>query len=90
MKFSDLKFEPHYAAAGSIQAKHKLKNGITFSCIQGPFFYGGLVGKYEIALMNDEGILIDNIFDSGDQVIGYLTEEEVECYLNKANLYEFI
>ena len=84
MKFSDLEFEPHPDFDG-VQALKFFSNGYGISAIRSPYSYGGSDGLYEVAILqgNDDewSITYDTLIT--DDVIGYLTKEEVESILTQ-------
>jgi hypothetical protein len=91
MKFSDLDFQPHPNWVG-VQAKHFFDNGYGVSVIQSPNSYGGDEGLYELAVLKhyvqkDYGAGLSHkweiCYDTHitDDVLGHLTEEQVESYL---------
>jgi len=58
----------------------------TLSVITGPGAYGGGIGKYEIGIFNEEGEFtqLPGIHkEVDDDVIGYLTAEEVDLIILK-------
>jgi len=63
-----------------------MPNGYSLSVIHGEYSYGGEYGLYEIAPFNLEddmdGSLLDEE-DQGDDVLGYLSVEGVQYYINK-------
>ena len=77
MTFKDLKFEPH--PAGGIRAVVEFPNHYGASVVTGPYFYGRSDAPYELAVMYEGKIC----YTSGltDDVLGYLTEDEVTEYL---------
>ncbi len=84
MKFTDLNFEPHPNWDG-VQAKHFFDNGYGVSVIKSSNSYGGGLGLYELAVLKrveDEWHLC---YDTPitDDVIGHLTESDVEKLLNE-------
>ena len=64
------------------------KNKTQLSIIRGEFTYGGDQGLFEIAPYNKEGKMDGSLLNiQGDDVIGYLSVEEVNKYIEKmANL----
>lgn len=62
------------------------KNGYELSVVRGQFTYGGERGLFEIAPINLEGNLDGSLLDEddqGDDVLGYLTPERVNYYVEK-------
>jgi len=91
MDFGDLAFFPHgnYTDSG-IQAKHFFPNGYGVSVVQftspyGGGSYGAYEGLYELAVLQgleeDWEICYDTPIT--DDVMGYLTIEDVETVLNQ-------
>lgn len=87
MKFSDLNFNPHPVGDG-VQAKHFFDNGYGVSVVRfrgmfGGGSYGFDEGLYELAVLkgnkDDWSICYDTPVT--DDVLGHLTEEEVEVAL---------
>lgn len=64
------------------QKVFQFPNGFGASVISHDHSYGGSQGLYEIAVLNKKG---DIVYDTPitDDVIGYLTEEDVNSYLDK-------
>ena len=56
------------------------KNGHSLNVIRGEYSYGGDEGLFEI--MPSDKAFIDEE-DSGDSVVGYLTAERVQYYIDK-------
>lgn len=82
MNFSDLNFQPHTTLFG-VHAKHFFDNGYGISVVRGPQSYGAEQGLYEAAVLKG---IEDNwkiCYDTPitEDVLGYLTEEEVEVLL---------
>jgi hypothetical protein len=84
MKFSDLEFEPHPDWEG-VQAVKFFDNGYGVSVIMSPYSYGGSDGLYEIAVLQGLEEKWEICYDTPitDDVIGYLTKEEVESILTQ-------
>lgn len=84
MNFADLEFEPHPNWDG-VQAKHFFDNGYGVSVIKASHSYGGSKGLYELAVLKgleeDWEICYDTPIT--DDVMGYLTKEDVETVLNQ-------
>ena len=72
--FKDLEFNPHPSGEG-IQARIEFDNGYGVSVICTPFSYGGKSGLYEMAVFHDGELTYTT--DLGDDVKGWLTEDEV-------------
>jgi hypothetical protein len=74
--FQELKFQDH-TLVGRKQCIVQFPNGYGASIVQGEHTYGGKDGLYEIAVFGkDGGITYDTPIT--DDVLGYLSEEEVE------------
>lgn len=86
MKFSDLNFQPHsnYPDSG-IAARHFFPNGYGISVVRFPGSYGANEGLYELAVLQgleeDWEICYDTPIT--DDVMGYLTIEDVETVLTQ-------
>lgn len=61
-------------------------NGLTLSVVIGQYSYGGSDGLYEI-MPSDSNVFDEE--DKGDDVLGYLTEERVQYYVNKMANIQF-
>lgn len=79
MKFEDLKFiaRDHFG----IRAHVQFPNGYGASIIQGDFSYGGSQGLFELAVLKNGEITYET--EITDDVIGYLTPEEVTVLLQR-------
>ena len=87
MNFSDLKFQEFQDPGihNGVQALVFFNNGFGASVVKSDFSYGGKEGLYELAvIMGDEDVW-EITYDSGVtiDVLGYLSEDEVEKFLNK-------
>ena len=84
MKFTDLNFEPHPNWDG-VQAKHFFDNGYGVSVIKASHSYGGSEGLYEIAVLKGFEDEWEICYDTPitDDVMGYLTKEDVETIVNQ-------
>jgi hypothetical protein len=78
--FNDLDFQPMQFDVG-IQARIYFDNGYGASVIKSPFSYGGNQDLYELAVIKDNAICYDTPIT--DDVIGYLTEDDVTKYLGQ-------
>ncbi len=82
MKFTDLNFNDHPNWDG-VQAKHFFDNGYGVSVIKSSNSYGGSLDLYELAVLkgveDDWKICYDTVIT--DDVLGHLSEEEVEVLL---------
>jgi hypothetical protein len=79
--FKDLVFEDRPHGMG-IAARIEFDNGYGASVVKGPLSYGGKHGLYEMAVLDDSGNLTYDTPITND-VIGYLSEDEVNDYLTK-------
>lgn len=86
MKFEDLKFKPH--PLGGSMVKHMFPNGYGISVIRTPFSYGNSNGFFEVGMLkkDDSGNYL--CYDIWPDVIGYLTEGEVEKRLKEVESLE--
>ena len=86
MKFSDLNFQPHsnYPDSG-IAARHFFPNGYGISVVRFPGSYGANEGLYELAVLQGLEDEWEICYDTPitDDVMGYLTIEDVETVLNQ-------
>ena len=84
MKFSDLNFEPHPNWDG-VQARHFFDNGYGVSVIKSSNSYGGSEGLYELAVLQGLEEDWEICYDTpiADDVMGYLTIEDVETVLTQ-------
>ena len=74
--FNQLDFQTHPMGMGK-QCIVQFPNGYAASIVQGPHTYGGPQGLYEIAVFGKDGnITYDTPIT--DDVLGYLSEEQVE------------
>lgn len=80
MNFSDLQFNPLKHCTGT-QARAFFPNGYGASVVRSDFSYGGKNGLYELAVLKDGKLCYDTSVTS--DVLGQLTEEDVESYLNQ-------
>ena len=78
--FSDLEFKTHPSGEG-VQSLIYFDNGYGASVIRTPFSYGGDRGKYELAIYQEGSICYDTHITN--DVIGYLTEDEVTDFLRQ-------
>ena len=65
-----------------IQARIYFENGFGASVVQSDFSYGGKDGLYELAVLDEKGQITYETPITND-VIGYLTEEEVSNVLEE-------
>ena len=73
--FDDLEFKEHPNKLGGITARIEFDNGYGASVAQTPFSYGGNQDLYELAVLKYGLITYDTPIT--DDVIGYLTQQEV-------------
>jgi len=78
--FDDLKFELHPLGTGSI-AKIKFDNGYGASVLNGERFYTNNRNEYELAVTKNGVLCYDTPIT--DDVIGYLSREEVTDLMKK-------
>ena len=76
--FKDLEFTDHPMGAevGGIMSRIHFDNGYGASIVQSPFSYGGKIGLYELAVLDDDGEICYTT-PITDDVLGYLREEDV-------------
>ena len=79
--FKDLVFEDRPHDMG-IASRIQFDNGYGASVVKGPYTYGGKDGLYEMAVLDNNGNLTYDTPITND-VIGYLSEDEVNDYLTK-------
>jgi hypothetical protein len=82
--FNDLNFEQINDAPFMVGKKARMSfdNGYGVSVVSHTYSYGGKDGLYEIAVLDSEGELTYETSVTND-VIGYLTEEEVSGVMKK-------
>lgn len=87
IKFSDLEFKPNICDGINIGIYCKIffDNGFGASIIKTKYSYGGEKGLYEIAVLKGNAEKFDLCYTTEitDDVLGYLTEAEVEKYVNE-------
>lgn len=81
MKVSDLVFKNHPRGFEGTIATHTFSNGYGASIITGTAFYTSEDAPYELAVLYNNEITYDT--ELTDDVLGYLTEDEVNEYLLK-------
>lgn len=81
MKFSDLQFT---ALFDGVKAIVSFDNGYGASIVRHKHSYGGIEGLYELAVTKNNKITYDSPIT--DDVIGYLSEADVESYLNQIEI----
>lgn len=65
---------------GGVQHEYKFPNGYGASVVRHKFSYGGDEGLWELAVLDRNGVLTYDTPITED-VIGYLTEEQVDAFL---------
>ena len=78
--FDKVRFKEHANGVGQ-QARILFDNGYGASIIRTPTSYGGRDGLYEIAVLFENKIVYDTPLT--DDVLGFLTEDEVSHYLQE-------
>ena len=81
INFKDLKFEELPDMSG-IFCRIQFENGFGASIVKHEYSYGGKDGLYEIAVIDSEGQLTYET-PITDDVLGYLSEEDVARYVNE-------
>lgn len=80
---------------GSTQVIFRFSNGWGASVVQGPYTYGGPDGLFELGVLDSNGRLNYDTPVAPDDVVGYLTNEDVKeklsqlAHLTTAELTEF-
>jgi len=82
MKFEDLEFKELSDFNGGVYCRIQFDNGFGASIVKHQYSYGGGDGLYEIAVL-DSGGEITYTTPITDDVLGYLSEEDVERYVNE-------
>ena len=74
---------------GGIQKVFKFDNGLCVSAIKTPFSYGGKNDKWEIGVMDREGSFVtrDIFLDADDDVIGHISNDNLNYYLGEVEVY---
>ena len=87
VKFDELEFK-ELPDMGGVYCRIMFENGFGASIVKHAYSYGGKDGLYEIAVLDDiEGgpIYYTSVTDD---VLGYLTEGDVETHLNEIKSLE--
>jgi len=79
--FNDLKFKPHPHVEGVI-SRIQFDNGYGASVVKTSYSYGGNEGLYELAVVDTKGDITYST-PVADDVVGYLTEQEVTDLLKE-------
>lgn len=76
-------FVPHSIEEknSGLQVLFDFPNGYTASVVRGPYTYGGDVGLWEVAVLFHGDLCYDTPIT--DDVLGYLTQEEVQVALEQ-------
>lgn len=80
--FKDIQFKEHPSTFGGIIGRIEFENGYGASVVKSPFSYGGGDDLYELAVLGNDGQICYTT-PITDDVIGYLTEDDVEELLIK-------
>lgn len=86
MKFADLDFKTHPLGLGGVQATVNFSNGYGASVVRSEVSYGGLNGKWELAVFKDGEVTFDTPIT--DEVLGWLTKGQVTKYLRAIEALE--
>lgn len=78
--FTDLVFRTHPNQFGGVQSVMEFDNGYGVSVVRTPYSYGGDKGLYEMAVLDKTGNITYDTPITND-VLGYLTEDEVTEYM---------
>ncbi len=76
-QFKDIEFKEHPSTFGGIIGRIEFENGYGASVVKSPFSYGGGDDLYELGVLGNDGQLCYTT-PITDDVIGYLTEADVE------------
>jgi len=82
--FLDLEFGLHPSGQG-VQARIQFTNGFGASVVKTPYSYGGSQGKYELAVLDQDGRMTYSTEVTND-VVGYLKPDEVTEYLRQIQI----
>ena len=78
----DFKELPSNPLNGGVQYKVSFPNGYGASIVRHDFSYGGAQGLWELAVLDSDGDITYDTSITGN-VLGYLTEEEVNTTLEQ-------
>jgi hypothetical protein len=81
INFKDLKFEA-WPDMGGVFCRIQFENGYGASIVRHQYSYGGKDGLYEMAVIDSEGKITYDTPITND-VIGYLSEDDVARYVNE-------
>lgn len=89
MKFGRFEAALAYTEGATEHNEFYFKNGYGASVIRGPFSYGGWDGLFELAVLkkNKKGWDITYKTTLTDDVLGWLTADDVEILLGKISSY---
>lgn len=84
-----MKQSPHKCGNG-IQRIYTFASGIKLSAVKTDFSYGGKDNLWEIAVFDaDRNFMTQEIWtDLDDDVIGYVTDEQLRDYLNDVEMHQ--
>ena len=85
--FKDLKFVPTEPFLDGIKSLLHFENGYGVSVVKHKYSYGNGKGLYEMAIMNKDNDIVYNTPITED-VLGYLTEDDVSNYMIKVQKLE--
>jgi hypothetical protein len=81
-RFEDLVFSELPDGFG-VQSRIVFENGYGASVVKGPYTYGGKIGLYEVAVLDNGGNNITYETPVTGDVIGYLRPEDVTDVMEK-------
>jgi hypothetical protein len=81
--FKDIEFKEHpMGSEFGILSKTMFDNGYGVSVVKSQYTYGGTMDLYEMAVLDSDGH-VTYITSITDDVVGYLTEEDVTEWMQK-------